>query len=640
MYALSVCITLTAFWTALVWREADDGRRDRYLLFIAYLYGLGAGVHLQCLLTAPAILIVVYADLLKDRPRGLQAAVLSGLAIMPFVSMVTPTQVTAVLCLAIVAGSVYLRPAWRNPALWGGGLLLAGLGFSTYLALMVRSGLDPVMDLGNPENWENLKLFLTRQQYGTHYLFPRRAEFWTYQLNIHLKYFLQQFPYFLDGPLTFRKAVASVDDAFETISVSIVPLLVGLMGVTYHLRRNWQSFVAVCSMFVLMGVGLVIYLNMPDPEPREREYIFVGSYVVFAMWMGMGVAGLIDWLGRRSVSPSLAIGAALVGLAIPGGMLVKNASTHDRTGDTVARDYAYNLLETCEQDSILFTNGDNDTYPIWYLQNVEGVRRDVQVANLSFLKTSWYVRQLQEREPGIPFGLSDDVLNEGFGLAPWRETGDISVAGLKIAGNEIPTQVFETDGGPIPVLDVDTQLTWRIVTKNDWQRPIHFAMSVPEGNMAGLKPYLTLEGVAYRLEKRRGPGMINVSKMDHSLMDLYEYESVSDPDVYKDEVALRLWHNYLVAFDSLTQAYVQLGEPDRGLQVMQKAEKSLPPKVLGQKYQETWAAVAQRYLLLADLFARDEKHGRAAECLENYVRLNPKAPGRGQIQRLIKQWKS
>ena len=306
----------------------------------------------------------------------------------------------------------------------------------------------------------------------------------------------------------------------------------------------------------------------------------------------------------------------------------------------MARDYAYNLLEPCDQDSILFTNGDNDTYPVWYLQNVEGVRRDVQVVNLSFLKTPWYVRQLQERKPGIPFGLSDEVFDEGFSLAPWREARDISVAGLKVAGHEIPTKQFETDSGPIPVLDVNTYLTWRIVAKNDWQRPIYYAMSVPEVNMAGLKPYLTIEGVAYRLEKKRGPGMINVSKTDHSLMDVYRYESVSDPDVYKDEVARRMWHNYLLAFDILTQAYVQLSEPDRGYQVMQKAEQSLPPRTLGQEYGDTWAAIAQRYVLLADLFARENESGRVVECLENYIRLNPKASDRENIERFIEQWKS
>ena len=208
VYGLSMCITMLAVWAALRWDDAHkDHNSDRLLIFIAYLFGLGAGVHLQCLLTIPGILILLFTDLMEDRALKHQVLVVVGLVLYPFLSIVAPVSVAAGLTVFVIVGLLILRPAWRNPQFWLWGILIGGLGFSTYFALFIRSGLDPVIDMNDPETWENFKAFLARQQYGIHFIDPRRGDFWAFQFNIHLKYFLQQFPFFDGIPALFRRAV-------------------------------------------------------------------------------------------------------------------------------------------------------------------------------------------------------------------------------------------------------------------------------------------------------------------------------------------------------------------------------------------------------------------------------------------------
>jgi hypothetical protein len=267
----------------------------------------------------------------------------------------------------------------------------------------------------------------------------------------------------------FRKAAYDTRaDAMETISFSLIPFAFGIGGALWHARKDWRRFLAMFSMFLIMGVGLVVYLNMPDPEPRERDYIFVGAYSVFALWIGIGAAGTVLWASRvlreRGVShaavPVLA-GAAM--FALPAATMVKNYHDHDRTGNFLAHDYAYNILQTCDRDAILFTNGDNDTYPLWFMQYVKGVRPDVRVVNLSLIKTSWYVRQLRDLEPKVPINLSDEYIENSLQAQVWTEPQTVRLAGITIDSNRVPTVEYPTEMGRLPVVEQSTRLVWRIV---------------------------------------------------------------------------------------------------------------------------------------------------------------------------------
>ncbi len=634
VYGLSMCITMLAVWVALRWDDAHkDHNSDRLLLFIAYLFGLGAGVHLQCLLTIPGILILLFTDLMEDRPLKHQVLVVVGLTLYPFLSIVFPIGVAALLTGAVIIGLLILRPEWRSPQFWVLGVVIGALGFSTYFALFIRSGLNPVIDMNDPETWENFKAFMGRQQYGIHLVFPRRAEPWAFQFNIFIKYFLQQFPFFDGISAVFRRAVDVYMSRYQIIQYSLITLALGIGGAVYHLRMDWKRFASLFAMFALMGVGLVLYLNMPDPEPREREYIFVGAYTFFGVWMGIGAAGLIAWMK----TPSLAGVAAILMLLVPSGILVKNYHVHDRTGDFVSYDYAYNIMATCEENAILFTNGDNDTYPLWFLQGVEGVRNDIQIVNLSLIKTSWYIKQLKRL--GIEFDLEDDEIEEWLGALPWDYDRSVEVAGLKLEGGDLPIVGYPTGRGreTVPVLEPHTLMIWRVVKHNWEKRPIYFAVTVPDINMAGLKSYLSMEGMAYKLVRTRGPEQFEEEKIRRNLLDVYRYTGVADSTVHKDPVARRLLSNYLILFDGLVRAYIRLGMHREAYDVLLEVEKRVPPYALD--FPETWQLVGTHYHALAIYFYESGDITRAVSSLENLLRLGPPLENPEDIRRLIDRWK-
>ena len=634
VYGLSMCITMLAVWVALRWDDAHkDHNSDRLLLFIAYLFGLGAGVHLQCLLTIPGILILLFTDLMEDRPLKHQVLVVVGLTLYPFLSIVFPIGVAALLTGAVVIGLLILRPEWRNPRFWILGVIIGALGFSTYFALFIRSGLNPMIDMNDPETWENFKAFMGRQQYGTHLVFPRRAEPWAFQFNIHVKYFLQQFPFFDGISASFRRAVDVYMSRYQIIQYSLITLALGIGGAVYHLRKDWKRFASLFAMFALMGVGLVLYLNMPDPEPREREYIFVGAYTFFGIWMGIGAAGVIAWMQNKS----LAILAAALMLLVPSGILVKNYHAHDRTGDFVPYDYAYNIMATCEPNAILFTNGDNDTYPLWFLQGVEGVRTDIQIVNLSLIKTSWYIKQLKRL--GVEVGLEDDEIEDWLGALPWDYDRSVEIAGLKLEAGDLPIVGYPTGRGreTVPVLEPHTLMIWRIVRDNWEKRPIYFAVTVPDINMAGLKPYLSMEGMAYKLVRTRGYEQFEEEKIRRNLLEVYRYTGVADSTVHKDPVARRLLGNYLILFDGLVRAYIRMGMHEEAYDVLVEVEKRVPPYALD--FPETWQFVGEHYRALALYFYESGDITRAVSSLENLLRLGPRLENPEDIRRLIDRWK-
>jgi hypothetical protein len=663
VYALSMMLTLLAFWLALRWDgNPGDKNRDRLLIFIVYIFGLGAGVHLQCLLTIPGILILIFTDLLKNHRQKDQVSVVVALIFYPFLSVILPMEFKILMSLGILGALVFLRTAWRNPWFWACGIGVALLGYSTYLALFIRSGLNPLIDMNNPENWENFKAFLAREQYGTHSIFPRRAEPWGYQVNIHIKYFLQQFPFYDEGAAggffslpvmqfllhklpfydmlvgTFRRAVDTLGSQYQNVPYSILPIALGIGGAVYHFRKDWKRFATVFALFSLMGIGLVTYLNMPDPEPREREYIFVGAYTFFGVWMGIGAAGLIRAIGKATVSLPMAGAVAVVTLLFPIGILGENYYTHDRSQDYVAHDYAYNILQSCPPNTILFTNGDNDTYPLWFLQYVKNVRRDVRVTNLSLLKTTWYVKQLRDLEPKLPIEMTDRQVAQQVTARPWRETKDIPIAGITIKGDEIPTAEYFAGNSSqrIRVLETHSYMIWWIIQKNNWERPVYFSVTVPESNMAGLKPFLSMEGMGYRLVKQRARGQFDVTLTADHLMNTYRFSGVADPNVYKDDVARRLLGNYLVLFDGLIRAYLQQDQPGPAFQTLQKAEKLVPPYSLDTPM--AWASMANHYRQTALKFAEAGRPDSALISLKELVRLDPGTSDREQIEETIRVW--
>ncbi|MFH1007385.1 MAG: DUF2723 domain-containing protein [Candidatus Latescibacterota bacterium] len=546
VYAPSMLLTALGIWLALLWMERHRlPEGNRLLLFVVYLFGLGGGVHLLCWLTIPTILmLMVFTD-----PNPL-----------------------------------------RNVRLWVAVPVLFLLGYSTYYLLMVRAGLNPTINENDPATWESFKYFLQRKQYGEEStllsMLDRKADFWGYQIwNMYIKYFLQQFSItWLSWTATFRAATGNTP---MWVQVPIISLALGFGGMILQGRRDPKRFWAFLALFVIMGFGLAVYLNMPDPQPRERDYVFVGAFWAFALWIGIGATGVLDALRERTQklakhpktgSPSWPILAgSIVLLAMPAHLLIANYHTHDRTDNFIGHDYGYNMLMSCDPNAILFTNGDNDTFPLWFLQEVKGIRKDVRVVNLSLLNTKWYIKQLRDYDPKLPIRMTDRYIDEKLGGGiPWSSE-EMTAAGItwKLAGCGT-YQAREGDTmRTIRYFRTQDMMVIRIIQQNLWQRPIYFAVTVSGENKIGLEDYLRMEGMVYRLVQTEGENALDTERIRHNLFEVYQYRGVKDPKVYKDNNTTKLLTNYRAPYFQLASEYEEQGKMDLALETMKRCDEAM-----------------------------------------------------------------
>lgn len=647
VYGLSMLFVSSVFWLALRWYEKADWKRgDVYLLFIAYLIGLSVGVHLLAILTLFSVMLIVYFRLYEFSVKGF---IKFGFVAVGIFGVIYPgvvkwfpslldgeffgsrSGIFEVIPIVAIAGAIYgvYRSIQKNERILNVALLsflLIVLGYSTYTMVHIRANANPPMNENNPNNMERLVSYLNREQYGTAPLMDRRwnkmeAEqaaaherytsdwdyFWRYQLgHMYFRYFGWNF---IGQVGDFKEAGVDWSKLYG------IPLLLGLLGALHHWSRDWKmSFVGI-TFFLIMGVVLVFYFNMQEPQPRERDYFYVGSFFTFALWIGMGVVGIIDELKERfftGKNPApMAFGVLAIAFVFsPLNMFRVNFEEADRTGNYVAWDYSYNLLQSCERDAILFTNGDNDTFPLWYLQDVEGVRRDIRIVNLSLLNTDWYIKQLKNLEPygakKVPISIPDARI-EGIGPLPWQS---------QVRELPLPKPVIDLYGvkdtsmtnrgvlqftlaptisvGQYNLLRVQDIMVYDIVRTNNWERPVYFAMTVSDDSKIGLRDYMRLEGLAFRFVPVRGAYWQNLDPVKmwaHFSTDVQEaskepqvgflWRGLQDSTVYLDEDSRRLMANYRQAFFSLGYFFSNIrGEPARFAEVLDRMEEVIPRQVI------------------------------------------------------------
>ena len=331
----------------------------------------------------------------------------------------------------------------------------------------------------------------------------------------------------------------------------MLPFLLGLIGMVFHFKQDPKNALVVLALFLFAGVLQVVYLNSPPFEPRERDYTLVGSFVTFCLWIGFGMLAIYTAIEKKTgFAPALG-GTFVLSLAIPVLLATQNWDDHDRSERYTARDYAINYLESCAPNAVIFTQGDNDTYPLWYVQEVEGVRPDVRVVNLSLLGVDWYVEQLnykmndadalklsltpdkylgsnrdyvqyfagqgsddsnKELSQVVNFIASDDartkVQTRGGESVDYLPTTKFKITVDKdqvIANKVVPNKYYDKivpemnwDLGKGSLLKNDL-VTLDIIANNIWERPIYFAVSVSPDAHLGLTNYLQLEGLSYRV---------------------------------------------------------------------------------------------------------------------------------------------
>lgn len=423
----------------------------------------------------------------------------------------------------------------------------------------------------------------------------------------------------------------------------LLPLLLGIIGLLYQAYagdKGIQSFWVTFFLFFMTGIAIVLYLNQTPYQPRERDYAYAGSFYAFCIWIGFGVAGLAKLLEKYGKMPAIAAAsvAAVVSLLVPIQMGAQNWDDHDRSGRYVARDFGTNYLESCEPNAVIFTNGDNDTFPLWYAQEVEGIRTDVRVCNTSYLQTDWYIDQMKRqayesaplpiswnrsdyvqgsRDVAYIFPMTDQAidLNTALNFVRSNDPKYKQIPGISQALDYIPSQtlVYKVDtaaalkSGAIQAEDAGLMLkemtidlkgkevlgkqeliVLDMLQTNNWKRPIYYAVTVSPDQFVKLDGYFQQTGLAYQIIPMNTKGTnkeVNSERMFDNVMHKFKWGGVNNPDVYLDENTMRMCKSFRMAlFSKLAATLINEGKNDKALQVLDKAMEVLPAKTVPLDY--------------------------------------------------------
>ena len=412
------------------------------------------------------------------------------------------------------------------------------------------------------------------------------------------------------------------------------PLLIGLAGMFWHYRNSRNGFWLVLAFFFMTGLAIILYLNQYPNQPRERDYAYAGSFYAFAIWIGMGFMLVYEMIKKITGEKiSITLSFILLLLAAPVLMGSQNWDDHNRSGRYTARDIGANYLKSVAPNSILFTYGDNDSFPLWYVKDVEGFRTDVRVSNLSYIQAGWYIEMMRQKayeSDPLPFSLTADKYIEGKRIQmpvdnrvekPVEIKQVVDFAGiddkkaqLDLTGrgdylNYLPVNKFVIDVDPKVVMSngtvkeylrdsLLTPIIWKyseseafkgdlaimdMLSTNNWKRPVYFSTTVPSTQYKGLEKFFVQEGLAYRIVpvKTGTPepgefGMIDPIVMYDNLMNKFAWGNAADPSVYLDENNRRMFSNFRRLFGNLGIALVASGDTTKAVDVAHRGLEIVP----------------------------------------------------------------
>lgn len=412
----------------------------------------------------------------------------------------------------------------------------------------------------------------------------------------------------------------------------MLPLLLGLIGLLYQLNKGKKDFTVVFLLFIFTGVAIVVYLNQYPFQPRERDYAYAGSFYAFSIWIGLGVLALINLFSKKITN---SIGGILVSLCclllVPTIMAKENWDDHNRSRRYTARDFARNYLNSCAPNAILFTNGDNDTFPLWYVQEVEEIRTDVRVINLSYLGADWYIEQMYRKvydSDPVPFSMEPKHYQQGsrdvvYIVERIKGTVDLKQAIDFVKSDDPQTKTLPQSREPIdhfpaknfgikvdsamviangtvpiykkemikPYMEFNINksrvlknelMVLDLLANNNWERPIYYAVTVTDDLYLNLTNYFQIEGMAYRIvpvkHENTSPftGGIAPDIMYDNMMNKFEWGGINDTTVYLDENNLRMASNFRSNFARLAEALIKENKEDSALAVMEKCLEITP----------------------------------------------------------------
>jgi hypothetical protein len=653
VYAVAMFLISLSLWLAWQWRKERGGKRGAHIqLLIIYILGLALANHLIGLLGGPALIAFMFHVLKTDpsrfeaerRVQWAQFAVLVSLWVT-LVGLSTGSNGTVILVLGL---AMFLGAAiWafmEGSRLFGiTALVVAAAGLSTYTFLYIRAGLHPFINEADASTLRSLWAVIGREQYPPRALLDNPM-FQSGSANPHR--FFQ--PYSPDDPtssyftlhlvyLQFLNWIqyfdwqwaSSLMHKYTLLAPARIPFTVGFLGLgvlgaSEHRRWDRSTFWLICMLFVTTSIGLVVYLNfkpgfsigldwVPDRdmhEVRERDYFFTISYLMWGFWAGLGIAVAYQKLRERLADKPATFAAPVLLLALlPFALNFHAANRRFGAASTLARDFAYDMLIGVEPYGLLFTNGDNDTFPLWYLQEVEGVRQDVMVVNLSLINTDWYIRQLRDnvQRPYRPDANAIKLFGANAGPVPgctpaqldsvnaWSDRAkrhrpdlrrgppmclhtlnddQIETLQPQLLSNNVHFAVGNLAhdypaGMPFYVKDI---MVLRLIQEQLGKRPIYFALTAGVGNRMGLDKYVLQEGIDFKLfpdtvvqTAGRTPGpfasLVDIERTKTLATSMFRYSHLFERDTLElDPTDDNIAGNLGFVFFTLGDAYRQAGD--------------------------------------------------------------------------------
>lgn len=633
VYAVATFTIAAICWLVLRWRAArGTPRASHLLLLILYLAGVSIGNHLLALLVGPAVVAFLAAtlhaepapDLEERRVEWAQLAVVAGTWALLIGGGLGSTTLLALGGLAYLAAAAAAVGA-KTPRFAAAALGIAAVGISSYLFLYIRSGQHPVINEAQPDNWQALLEVIRRAQYPVRTPFDdptvvhgpenpgRSLPLFGLQLLNYLQYFDWQWA---NG---IRQTIRPGAAQLPVRSLATVLFLgLGLRGLRLLRRSDRPAFWLLLTLFLTTGLGLVLYMNFkpgysigfdryPNPsdhEVRERDYFFIVSFAVWGLWAGMGLAGLVRTAlerGRRAPRWAAAGLGALALIPFLGNFTA--ASRRHGPDATLAADFAYNLLNSVPPHGILFTYGDNDTFPLWWAQEVQGIRRDVTVVCLALAETDWYKRQLRDNPPR-PFdpATAPAIWRDSAAVLPSGPVHSLRDADILAAQPTMLAEDVTVPIGPIrTVLPRRTVLTGadfvvlRILQENLGRRPIAWSLTTGR-DFLGLDRYLVQQGLVFRLASavpdtadrnldfhRVLGAPLDVATTSRLAFETYRYAGLLAPGVSAQDLeptAAGVAGNLSLPLAQLAYAYQARNDAARALQAAEWAGQLSPNPAL------------------------------------------------------------
>ena len=460
-----------------------------------------------------------------------------------------------------------------------------------------------------------------------------------------------------------------------------LPFLLGLAGLIYHFLKNKKDAFVVSLLFLLTGLAIIVYLNPSPYQPRERDYAYAGSFYAFAIWIGIGVVALYELLSKK-IPQMISVAIATVGclLLVPTIMAKENWNDHDRSDKYACRDFAKNYLASCAPNAILITNGDNDTFPLWYVQEVEGFRTDVRVVNFTLASGDWYIHQLfnkiYDSDP-LPFTIPSEKYTAGTNdFVPYYEKDPDNVWDLKKLINFInsdkedskvalqdkrkvsfmPTKNLSLrvdsakvcNNGTVPAYLADRvvkAITWKVkkstlykndlmlldlIATNNWDRPIYFASPSSVSDFMNIDDYCFLEGSVYRFIPVMGDpkrGAVLPNETFDCFTKKFAYGNLNDSTIYVDKESYGMSMYLRNNFARLAQSLLSEGKKDKALQILNKGQELFPDRAV--PYDLYMIGYAELYFSAGDNKKANEIFSIVGDIydqnLEYYQSVDPKA---------------